>query len=80
MAHSPVVDATKCNGCEKCVDVCSVEIFEMNEDKAEVVNPEECIGCKSCIEICKKHAISIRDKTVVPANLGTSTFVVDILH
>ena len=29
MAFNPIVDEEKCEGCEECVDVCPVEVFEM---------------------------------------------------
>ena len=29
MAFTPIVDESKCVGCEECVDVCPVEVFEM---------------------------------------------------
>jgi Fe-S-cluster-containing hydrogenase component 2 len=32
MAFNVVVDEEKCAGCEECVDVCPVEVFEMKDD------------------------------------------------
>ena len=29
MAFNPIVDESKCVGCEECVDVCPVEVFEI---------------------------------------------------
>jgi Fe-S-cluster-containing hydrogenase component 2 len=34
MAFNVVVDEEKCAGCEECVDVCPVEVFEMKDDMA----------------------------------------------
>jgi ferredoxin len=56
---NPVVDAKKCNGCEECVEVCPVDVFEMMGDKAVPVNAKECIGCESCTEVCEPNAITI---------------------
>ena len=49
MAFNPIVDEYKCEGCEECVDVCPVEVFEMKDDKSVAVNAEECLGCESCV-------------------------------
>ena len=54
MAFNPIVDEDKCVGCEECVDVCPVEVFEMVDDKSSPVNAEECLGCESCVEVCER--------------------------
>lgn len=59
MSFTPVVDAGKCIGCEECVDVCPVEVFEMQDGKSVVVNGDECLGCESCVEACSVDAIEI---------------------
>jgi NAD-dependent dihydropyrimidine dehydrogenase PreA subunit len=59
MAFSPTVDKEKCNGCEECVDACTVGVYEMQNGKAVPVNAEKCIGCESCIEVCKENAIVV---------------------
>ena len=61
MAFNPTVDADKCAGCEECVDVCPVEVFEMKDDKSVVVEPEECLGCESCVEVCEENAITVEE-------------------
>jgi NAD-dependent dihydropyrimidine dehydrogenase PreA subunit len=61
MAFIPTVDASKCEGCEECVDVCPTEVFEMENEKSVPVNAEECLGCESCIEVCETDAITIEE-------------------
>ena len=61
MAFNVVVDEGKCAGCEECVDVCPVEVFEMKDDKSVVVDEDECLGCESCVEVCEEGAITIEE-------------------
>jgi NAD-dependent dihydropyrimidine dehydrogenase PreA subunit len=61
MAFNPIVDTDKCEGCEECVDVCPVEVFEIVDGKSNPVNAEECLGCESCVEVCEPGAIHIEE-------------------
>ena len=61
MAFQVEVDAAKCIGDEECVEVCPVDVFEMQNDKAVVVNGDECLGCESCIEVCEQDAITVTE-------------------
>ena len=56
----PTVVKNKCNGCGTCLDVCPMDVFELNE-KAEVKNADECIGCRACELQCPEQAITISD-------------------
>ena len=55
------IDEDKCEGCEECVDVCPVEVFEMEGEKSVAVNADECLGCESCVEVCEPGAITIEE-------------------
>ncbi len=57
----PVVDEAKCVGCEECVDICPVDVFEMKDGKSVVANGEDCEECESCIEVCEEDAIELVD-------------------
>ncbi len=61
MAFNPIVDEDKCQGCSECVDVCPVEVFEIQGEKSVAVNAEECLGCESCVEVCEPGAITIEE-------------------
>lgn len=61
MAFTPTVDKEKCEGCEECVDVCPVEVFEMADGKSDPVNADECLGCESCVEVCEPGAITVEE-------------------
>lgn len=51
MGYNVTVDTDKCTGDAECVDVCPVEVFEMQDGKAEPANADECLGCESCVEV-----------------------------
>ncbi len=61
MAFTVEVDAEKCIGCEECVEVCPVDVYEMKDGKSEPVNADECLGCESCIEVCEQDAITVEE-------------------
>ena len=61
MGFNVVVDEEKCEGCEECVDVCPVEVFEMIDGKSSPVNADECLGCESCVEVCEPGAITVEE-------------------
>lgn len=49
MAYKPEVNTEKCIGCGECVEVCPVDVYELQDEKSVPVNAEECLGCESCI-------------------------------
>ena len=59
MAFNVSVDEGKCKGCEECVEVCTVKVFEMREGKSVPVHDEKCLGCESCREVCEEKAIHV---------------------
>lgn len=61
MAFEVIVDKEKCKGCEECLEVCTVKVFEMRESKSAPVNMDECLGCQSCAEVCKEKAIRVKE-------------------
>lgn len=56
----PVVDQDTCTGCGTCVELCP-EVFEMKDDKAEVIGPDKCdtCDCQEAIDSCPVEAISM---------------------
>lgn len=61
MGYTVTVDVDKCVGDGECVDVCPVEVYELQGGKAVAVNEDECLGCESCIEVCDQGAITIEE-------------------
>ena len=61
MGYEVIVDQEKCEGCEECVEVCPVDVYEMQDGKSVSINAEECLGCESCVEVCPGNAIAINE-------------------
>ena len=62
----PVIDYSKCNVTKTCIEVCPMEVFELQKDKNDkdkvvVSKPDECINCKACEVQCPKQAIKVED-------------------
>ena len=55
------VDATKCEGCEECVNVCPQGVFQMSNGKSDPYQTSECVFCESCIGVCPTSAITITE-------------------
>jgi len=64
MAFRVAVDREKCNGCEECLEVCTVGMFRMQSGKASPVEDRECLGCESCVSLCDEDAIAVTDTRV----------------
>lgn len=62
-ARPIVFDEALCVGCDRCVNVCQVDIFIPNPEKGKppvVLYPGECYYCGSCVMACgKKGAIRL---------------------
>lgn len=62
------VDLNKCDGNGTCVDVCPVDVFELQElaeyegkTKAVVVDNNACIACRACEVQCPEQAITVTE-------------------
>lgn len=57
----PRVDLEKCTGCGTCADVCPNEVFEIVDDKSQVVRPDDCTACEQCVMECPEEAITLEE-------------------
>lgn len=56
-------DATKCIGCNRCLEACQIDVFLPAEEKGqppEVAYPDECWYCGCCVMECPTDAIKLR--------------------
>ena len=65
------LDPDKCDGCEECVKMCPVDVFDMSH-KAYPTRPQNCLGCGTCVALCKSNAIII---TEIWNNLAWRDFI-----
>jgi len=61
----PVIDPSKCSGCDSCISQCPVSpraIYRDNKnpDSPPRYNYDKCIRCYCCQEICPEKAISVK--------------------
>lgn len=59
--YLPRIDSKKCKKHAECVDVCPVDVFEVDNDEIIVANPADCLGCESCISVCPEDAITLQE-------------------
>ena len=61
------VDLAKCDGDGVCVEVCPVEVFELQNlpgydaEKSVPVRKDECILCMACVASCPTEAITVEE-------------------
>jgi len=63
------VDWNKCNGDGVCVDVCPVDVFELQNlpeypdtQKSVPVRADDCILCMACVTSCPTEAITVEEE------------------
>lgn len=63
ISWGPTIDYEKCISCGKCVDYCTLGVFEFEEKEGKrrsvVKNPNSCVVfCTGCQDICPADAIT----------------------
>ena len=47
-----------CNGCNKCVEICQMDVYIPNPEKRKppiILHPDECYYCGSCVSECTRQ-------------------------
>lgn len=58
-AHLPRIDAARCTGCERCIEICPTQALAQVDGKAMLLYPERCTFCTLCEDICPANAIAL---------------------
>ena len=85
----PVIVASDCNGCGKCVSVCPVESMTMvsanNPFKPKIkmakLDEDICLGCGVCVNVCPKECIQLEpreSRVITPLNGVHKTVIMAI--
>lgn len=53
------LDAEKCIGCGKCIEVCPHGVFTIADSKAQISDRDVCMECGACAMNCPTEAISV---------------------
>ncbi len=53
-------DATRCNGCALCTQVCPHAVFVMENKRAVLADRGACMECGACAKNCERGAIRVR--------------------
>ena len=75
----PVVEASMCNGCGKCVNACPVEAMTLvsandahnPKRKKSKLDEEICLGCGICVRVCPDGAVKLQprpERVITPLN------------
>jgi ferredoxin len=56
------VDASRCDGCGRCADVCSMGLWAVSGGTARLSDRyrQLCLECAACWEICERDAVDFR--------------------
>jgi NAD-dependent dihydropyrimidine dehydrogenase PreA subunit len=53
------LNAEKCTGCARCVEVCPRGVLAMSDKKALIVDRDLCIECGACAKNCEFGALAV---------------------
>ena len=59
----PLIEEEKCRKCNRCVEICPLDVFGAQEETncvPRVQHPDECWHCRACEMDCPADAISMR--------------------
>ncbi len=51
------LNAEKCSGCGRCINVCPHSVLVINNGLAHIVKPDSCMECGACVKNCPEKAL-----------------------
>ncbi|HSM93970.1 MAG TPA: mercury methylation ferredoxin HgcB [Anaeromyxobacteraceae bacterium] len=54
------LEAERCNGCGRCVEVCPHGVFAIPDRRAAVVDRDACMECGACQRNCAQGALTVQ--------------------
>lgn len=54
------LEAAKCSGCGRCLEVCPHSVFVLRESKSEIVHKDRCMECGACVKNCPLKALEVK--------------------
>jgi NAD-dependent dihydropyrimidine dehydrogenase PreA subunit len=55
------LDAEKCTGCGRCLEVCPQGVFEIKDRRAQIVTLDNCMECGACSQNCAFGALTVKN-------------------
>ena len=57
------IEIGRCTGCGICIDECSMNVFELDEEKFKInrVAEENCTDCFLCVENCPSGCLTAEE-------------------
>ena len=66
-----IIVNSKCTGCETCVNICPVGVYEIKNGKSVPIKVEDCLICRTCESQCPEGAIQVMEDNNVPVKVET---------
>lgn len=54
------LDASLCDGCRRCVEVCPHGVLAMEARRARIADKGGCMECGACVKNCRRGALAVR--------------------
>ncbi|MEJ5359513.1 MAG: glycyl-radical enzyme activating protein [Desulfobacterales bacterium] len=61
--------AERCVGCNRCLEVCTLQAIRPSEDGARLIDPARCDGCGRCVPACPGMALQVFGRRVTVAEV-----------
>ncbi|MCL2774305.1 MAG: 4Fe-4S binding protein [Oscillospiraceae bacterium] len=53
------LNAEKCVGCGRCTEVCPHGVFDIIDNKTQIIDKDSCMECGACALNCPEEAIEV---------------------